>query len=79
MQVPIVKSQYHTADNPIFVVFYLENAHAVITDFSGKPPKEYNFLLNKSEVGFTIGDEDVLAVSKRLIAKNKKAYKVLAR
>jgi len=43
LQVPIVKSQYHTADNPIFVVFYLENAHAVITDFSGKPPKEYNF------------------------------------
>ena len=41
MSNPIVKGQYHTADNPIFVVFYLKNAKAVITDFSGNPPKEY--------------------------------------
>jgi uncharacterized pyridoxamine 5'-phosphate oxidase family protein len=39
---PIVKGQYQTADNPIFVVFYLEGAHAVIADFSGNPPQEYN-------------------------------------
>ena len=35
---PIVKSQYQTADNPIFEVFYLADAHGVIADFSGQPP-----------------------------------------
>ena len=39
---PIVKGQYKEASNPIFEVFYLENAKAVIADFSGNPPKEYN-------------------------------------
>lgn len=39
---PIVKSQYQTADNPIFEVFYLAEAHAVIADFSGNPPKAYD-------------------------------------
>ncbi len=39
---PIVKSQYQTADNPIFEVFYLADAHAVIADFSGNPPKEFS-------------------------------------
>jgi len=39
---PIVKGQYSEASNPIFEVFYLENAKAVIADFSGNPPKEYN-------------------------------------
>lgn len=42
LQNPIVKSQYQTAANPIFEVFYLAEAHAVIADFSGNPPKEYN-------------------------------------
>ncbi len=42
LQNPIVKSQYQTADNPIFEVFYLAEAHAVIADFSGNPPREYN-------------------------------------
>ena len=32
-----------------------------------------------AEAEQTANDEDVLVVSKRLIAKNKKAYKVLAR
>lgn len=41
MENPIVKGQYQTADNPIFEVFYLEDAKAVIADFSGDPPKEY--------------------------------------
>lgn len=41
IQNPIVKGQYQTADNPILEVFYLSDAHAVIADFSGKPPKEY--------------------------------------
>ncbi len=42
IQNPIVRSQYQTADNPIFEVFYLEEAHAVIADFSGNPPQEYS-------------------------------------
>ena len=41
MKNPIVKGQYQSADNPIFEVFYLEDAHAVIADFSGNPPREY--------------------------------------
>lgn len=43
MQNPIIKSQYQTADNPIFTVFHLENAHAVIADFTGNPPQEFDF------------------------------------
>lgn len=42
IQNPIVKSQYGDASNPIFEVFYLKNACAVIADFSGNPPKEYS-------------------------------------
>lgn len=42
MSNPIVKGQYQNADNPIFEVFYLANAKAVIADFSGNPPAEYN-------------------------------------
>ena len=42
IQNPIVKGQYQTADNPIFEVFYLEDPHGVIADFSGNPPKEYD-------------------------------------
>lgn len=38
---PIVKSQYKTADNPIFEVFYIENPHGLIADFSGNPPYEF--------------------------------------
>ncbi len=43
MNNPIVKGQYETAENPIFEVFYLKNAKAVIADFSGNPPVEYTF------------------------------------
>lgn len=42
LQNPIVKSQYQTADNPIFEVFYLADTHAVIADFSGNPPQEFD-------------------------------------
>lgn len=42
MENPIVKSQYQTADNPIFVVFYLEEARAVLADFSGNPPRTFD-------------------------------------
>ena len=41
MENPIVKGQYQSADNPIFEVFYLDNAKAVIADFGGQPPREY--------------------------------------
>lgn len=40
---PIVKGNYQTADNPVFEVFYLEDAHAVLADFSGNPPQEFDF------------------------------------
>lgn len=39
---PLVKSIYKTPDNPVFEIFYLENAKAVIADFSGQPAKEIN-------------------------------------
>lgn len=38
---PIVKGQYNEASNPIFEVFYPENPHGVIADFSGNPPYEF--------------------------------------
>ena len=38
---PIVKGQYNRADNPIFEVFYLDEPHGVIADFSGNPPYEF--------------------------------------
>ena len=41
MKNPIVKGQYQTADNPVFEVFYLAEAHAVIADFSGSAPQVY--------------------------------------
>ena len=41
---PIVKGQYQTADNPILEVFYLENAHGLIADFSGNPPYELSLI-----------------------------------
>ncbi|OAA83965.1 pyridoxamine 5'-phosphate oxidase family protein [Clostridium ljungdahlii] len=37
----LVKSLYKSAENPIFEIFYLKDAKAVIADFSGNPPKEY--------------------------------------
>ena len=38
---PIVKGQYGDASNPIFEVFYIENPHGAIADFSGNPPYEF--------------------------------------
>ncbi|MGM9536640.1 MAG: pyridoxamine 5'-phosphate oxidase family protein [Intestinibacter sp.] len=38
---PIVKSQYDSASNPIFEVFYLDEAKATLADFSGNPPQEF--------------------------------------
>ena len=39
---PTVKGRYGTASNSIFEVFYLADAHAAITGFSGNPPREYS-------------------------------------
>ena len=38
MNNPIVKGQYGSAENPVFEVFYLEEPHGAIADFSGNPP-----------------------------------------
>lgn len=35
----LVRNIYKTGDNPIFEIFYLENAEAAIADFSGNEPK----------------------------------------
>lgn len=37
---PMIKGQYNTADNPIFEVFYLDSAHAIIADMSGNAPQK---------------------------------------
>lgn len=37
----MVKSMYKSAENPIFEAFYLDEARAVIYDFSGNPPEEF--------------------------------------
>lgn len=42
IQNPIVKGQYSTADNPVFEVFYIKDAKAVIADFSEEPPKFFS-------------------------------------
>jgi uncharacterized pyridoxamine 5'-phosphate oxidase family protein len=36
---PLVKSIYKTPENPIFELFYLADAQAVIADFSGNAPR----------------------------------------
>lgn len=41
LQNPIVQSQYGDAANPIFTVFWLRDARAIIADFSGEPPRTY--------------------------------------
>jgi uncharacterized pyridoxamine 5'-phosphate oxidase family protein len=41
-QSSLVRSIYKTPDNPIFEIFYIENAKAIISDFSGQPPKTIN-------------------------------------
>ncbi|OEH87001.1 pyridoxamine 5'-phosphate oxidase [Desulfuribacillus stibiiarsenatis] len=39
----LVRSIYQTPDNPVFEVFYLEDAESTIADFSGKPPRTFRF------------------------------------
>ena len=38
MNIPLLKQQYQTADNPIFEVFYLADGEAIIADMSGAAP-----------------------------------------
>ena len=38
---PLVKSIYQRPDNPEFEIFYLDEAKATITDFSGNPPQTF--------------------------------------
>lgn len=45
MQNPIVKGQYQNADNPIFEVFYLDNAHGVIETFPETHRTSFNLSL----------------------------------
>ena len=37
----LVRSIYKTPDNPVFEIFYLDEAEAVIADFSGNPPSTH--------------------------------------
>lgn len=39
----LVKSIYQTPDNPIFEIFCLEHGIAIMSDFSGNPPKTFEF------------------------------------
>lgn len=43
MNIPVIKMQYKTAENPILQCFYLHDIHAIISDMTGNPPKEYQF------------------------------------
>lgn len=38
---PLAKSIYQTPDNPEFEVFYLDEAVATLSDFSGNPPQTH--------------------------------------
>lgn len=40
---PMVKNIYKSADNPIFEVFYIEHGEAIVSDFSGQPPRKVSF------------------------------------
>ncbi|WP_251230430.1 pyridoxamine 5'-phosphate oxidase family protein [Adlercreutzia aquisgranensis] len=42
MNIPMLKEQYQTADNPIFEVFYLADGQAVIADMTGAEPTVVN-------------------------------------
>ncbi|MDR7865516.1 MAG: pyridoxamine 5'-phosphate oxidase family protein [Sporomusaceae bacterium] len=40
---PLVKSIYKSPDNPVFEIFCLEHGQAVMSDFSGQPPRACAF------------------------------------
>jgi uncharacterized pyridoxamine 5'-phosphate oxidase family protein len=37
--IPLIKAVYKTPDNPLWALFYLDEATATIADLSGKPPQ----------------------------------------
>jgi len=39
----LVRSIYETPDNPALETFYLEHGQAIMFDFSGQPPKIFDF------------------------------------
>jgi uncharacterized pyridoxamine 5'-phosphate oxidase family protein len=39
----MVRGVYNTADNPNFTLFYLEHGSTTISDFSGRPPRKFQF------------------------------------
>lgn len=39
----LVRSIYKTPDNPAFAIFYIEHGQAVMFDFSGNPPRTFQF------------------------------------
>lgn len=39
----MVKLLYKSSNNPVFKVFYIEHGTAVISDFSGHPPRKVEF------------------------------------
>ncbi|WP_018084333.1 pyridoxamine 5'-phosphate oxidase family protein [Desulfurispora thermophila] len=38
-----IRNIYKSADNPVFEAFYIEHGEAVISDFSGNPPRRITF------------------------------------
>lgn len=40
---PGVKGIYKSAENPVFEIFYVEHGEAILSDFSGEPPRKFNF------------------------------------
>jgi uncharacterized pyridoxamine 5'-phosphate oxidase family protein len=39
--VPLIKAVYKTPDNPLWALFYLDEATATFTDLSGRPPRTF--------------------------------------
>jgi uncharacterized pyridoxamine 5'-phosphate oxidase family protein len=39
--IPRIKAVYQTPDNPLWALFYLDEATATIADFSGNPPQTF--------------------------------------
>ncbi len=39
--IPLIQSIYKTPDNPMFALFYLDEATATFADLSGNPPKTF--------------------------------------
>lgn len=39
----LVRSIYQAPDNPTFEIFYLEHGNIIMFDFSGQPPKTFEF------------------------------------